>query len=321
MSGVDKLNSQHSDALTRAVLRLLDTDLAAQTYSQIIDGVPLCDVVRGQQAHRVILGHPLENHVTLCPGVVNTARQFRANFSIGTLKFDTKLLEAFQAAAPDSRAFQLRLIELAAVAVHQIAVLYKQDIRLHDQHITNPRDSVDQLTWWRRKDDDDDNQDSIFKFHPVPPWPTHFTHPQYCYHDQYPNGLADTPWNTPVADVLPSPEPNLYLHSARKGFTFRLWQVKDEEQRALLDLLLSPAPASSSEYQPTNGPLPLLPTLDHRVRIDSHYAMYRHKVYRDIWERPEPTDEDCYFWDRRPRSSLDYPEVEDRMKEIREKGW
>ena len=206
-------------------------------------------------------------------------------------------------------------------------------MRLHDRHITNPRNSVDQLTWWRRKDDDHGDG----KYAPIRrpgPWPTLFTHPQYFNHLQYPDGLADSvgywaedqifggvvlfdrsqPWNTPVADALASTEPNFFLHPAREGFTRRLWQVKDEEQLVLLDFLLSPAPASSS--QPTNSPLPLLPTLDHRVRIDPHYAMFRHKVYRDIWERPEPTDEDCYFWDRRPRTSIDYPEVEDRLKEL-----
>jgi hypothetical protein len=329
LSGVDELDSEHSDAITRAVLRLLDTQLAVQTYSQIIDGVPLCNVARGQQNHRVPLSHPLNNHVTLCPDVVDTARQFRADFSMETLKFDTKLLAAFQAAAPNSRAFQLRLIELAAVAIHQIAVLlYKENMRLHDRHITNPRDSVDQLTWWRRQVDN--HGDPRFPpFRRVGPWPTLFTHPQYCNYPEYPDGLADNvaywaedqifggvvlfdrsqPWNTPVADTIPFPEPNFYLHPARENFTRRLWQVKDEEQLALLEFLLSPAPASSS--QPANGPLPLLPTLDHKVRIDPHYALLRHKVYRDIWERPEPTDEDCYFWDRRPRDSIDYPELED----------
>ena len=221
------------------------------------------------------------------------------------------------------------------MTLHQIAVvLYKRNLRLHDRHITNPRNSVDQLTWWRQVDDDEGDD----KFPPVyrpEPWPTLFTHPQYCDYPQYPDGLADNvgywaedqifggvvlfdrsqPWNTPAADALTSPEPNLYLHPARYGFTRRLWQVKDEEQRALLEFLLSPTPAAASSYQPgANGPLPLLPTSDHRVRIDPHYAMFRHRVYRDIWERPEPTDEDCYFWDRRPRNSTDYPEVEDEFR-------
>ncbi|KAH6641037.1 hypothetical protein F5144DRAFT_505970 [Chaetomium tenue] len=334
LSGVEVLDAQHRDAVTRAVLRLLDTEIAAQTYSQIIDGVPLCGVARGAQDYRVLLGHPLESHVALCPGVVDTAIQFRADFSMETLKFDTKLLEAFQAATPDSRPFQLRLIELTAVTLHQIAVvLYKRNMRIHDRHITNPRNSVDQLTWWRQADDDDGDD----RFPPVyrpEPWPTLFTHPQYCSHPQYPDGLADNvgywaedqifggvvlfdrsqPWNTPAADVLTSPEPNLYLHPARYGFTRRLWQVKGEEQRALLEFLRSPAPAASSSQPGDNGPLPLLPTSDHRVRIDPHYAMFRHGVYRDIWERPEPTDEDCYFWDRRPRNSTDYPEVEDEFR-------
>jgi hypothetical protein len=219
------------------------------------------------------------------------------------------------------------------VAVHQIAVLlYKQNIRLHDQHITNPRDSVDQLTWWWRPAKPH-RDPRIPPFVQPEPWPTLFTHPQYSSYPEFPAGLANNvaywaedptfggvvlfdrsqPWSTPAADVPTSPEPNFYLHPARYGVTRRLWQVKDEEQLALLGFLLSPVPATSSP-QLTNGPLPLLPTSNHRVRIDPHYAMFQHKVYRNIWERPEPTDEDCYFWDRRPRNSVDYPELEDKVK-------
>lgn len=91
MSGVNELDSQHRDALTGAVLRLLDTDLAVETYGQIIDGVPLYHVAHGQQGHRIYIGHPLERHNALCPGVVDAARQFRAEFSMETLKFDTKV--------------------------------------------------------------------------------------------------------------------------------------------------------------------------------------------------------------------------------------
>lgn len=254
--------------------------------------------------------------------------------TLGTsaLTIHIQLLEAFQAAAPDSRAFQLRLIEVAAVAVHQIAVfLFKENLRVHDQHITDPRDSVDQLTLWRRPvtPQGDGSSSPVYR---LEPWPTLFTHPQYCYYSQYPDGLADNvgywaedqifggvvlfdrsqPWNTPTADALPSPEPNFYLHPAREDCTRRLWQVKDEEQLALLGFLLSSAPASFS--QPANDPLPRLPTLEHRVRINPHYAMFRHKVYRNIWERPEPTEEDCYYWDRRPRDSIDYPELEDEFR-------
>ena len=88
------LDVQHRDAVTRAVLRLLDTEIARQTYGQIIDGVPLCSVARGVQDHRVLLGHPLESHVVLCPGVVDTGIQLRAEFNMETLNFDTKVPQA-----------------------------------------------------------------------------------------------------------------------------------------------------------------------------------------------------------------------------------
>lgn len=99
------------------------------------------------------------------------------------------------------------------------------------------------------------------------------------------------------------PEPNFYMHSARDHVTFRLWQVTDEEQEALVGFLLAPTltPAPA-----VDGPLPILPTRSHRVRIDPARAIVDSKVYREVWERPEPLrnrDRD----ERRPRNPEDYP--------------
>ena len=88
------LDVQHGDVLTRAVLRLLGTEIAVQTYSQIIDGVPLFGVARGQQKRLVPLAHPINSHVTLRPGVADIVKRFRAEFSMKTLKFDTKVNQA-----------------------------------------------------------------------------------------------------------------------------------------------------------------------------------------------------------------------------------
>lgn len=347
LGGVDELDSQHRDALTGAVRRLLDTDLAVETYGQIIDGLPLYHIARALQGHMIYASHPLERHNTLCPGVVDTARQFRTELRMETLRFDTKvgrrsgrsschsalsmltalqLLDAFQAADPSSRAFQLRLVELVAVAVHRIAVfLYKEDMRLHDRHITDPKHSVDQSTSWQHPGPPEET--GIMR--QVHPCSTLFIHPQYTADPLYPDGLADTVAYWAEDQILGGvvlfdrsqswdlqDEPNFYLHPAREYFTRRLWQVKDEELKALLDFLLSPAPASSSDpsSKAGNGPLPLLPTLRHRVRIDPHYAMADHKVYRDLWERPLPTFQECRFWDRRPRDMIDYPEIEDDFR-------
>ncbi|AEO58558.1 hypothetical protein MYCTH_2305981 [Thermothelomyces thermophilus ATCC 42464] len=246
------------------------------------------------------------------------------------LAFNPELLYSFQASAPGSRAFHLRLIELAAVAVHQIAVfLYKQDTRVHDHHTNDPDYTVDGATSW----DWEPPQQSGGYYPllvPPPPWKTLFSHPYYVAHNQYPDGLADVvgywaedrifggvvlfdrsqTWRRCDGEGPGASEPNFYMHSARDDVTFRLWQVKNEEQEALVGFLLAPTPAPAD-----NGPLPILPTRSHRVRIDPDRAIVDSKVYRDVWERPEPLhnrDRD----DHRPRNPEDYPEEEDTQARI-----
>jgi hypothetical protein len=170
----------------------------------------------------------------------------------------------------------------------------------------------------------------------MPPWETLFSHPYYGAKNQYADGLADVvgywaedqifggvvlfdrsqTWRDLDGEGSGSPEPNFYMHSARADVTFRLWQVKNEEQEALAGFLLAPDPTAASEASPAaNGPLPILPTRSHRVRIDPDRAIVDNKVYRDVWERRAP------LWgrsvdDRRPRNIDDYPEEEDLHAEV-----
>ncbi|KAK3295023.1 uncharacterized protein B0H64DRAFT_464255 [Chaetomium fimeti] len=206
------------------------------------------------------------------------------------LAFNPELLFSFQASDPGSRAFHLPLIELAAVAVHQIAVfLYKQDTRVHDRHTSDPNYTVDGATPWD--------------------WEPPQQSGDYPLPDRIFGGVVlfdrSQTWRRCDDEGPGAPEPNFYMHSARNDVTFRLWQVKNEEQEALASFLLAPTPEAAAD-----GPLPILPTRSHRVRIDPDRAIVDSKVYRDVWERPEPLrnrDRD----DRRPRNSEDYPEEAD----------
>jgi hypothetical protein len=233
-----------------------------------------------------------------------------------------------------SRTLHLRLIELAAVAVHHFAVyLYKLGIRIHDRHVSDPDYTVDGATTW---DWDPPLQSLGCTSLSTPPWETLFSHPHYGAKNQYPDGLADVvgywaedqifggvvlfdrsqTWRNSDGEEPGSPEPNFYMHSARADVTFRLWQVKNEEQEVLVRFLLAPDPTPASEAGPAaNGPLPILPTRSHRVRIDPDRAIVDNKVYRDVWERRAP------LWgrsvdDRRPRNIDDYPEDEDLHAEV-----
>lgn len=92
-----------------------------------------------------------------------------------------QLCHAYQAAAPRSRTFKARLVELAAASVHQLAVqLYAVGIASSphkDSGIRSWTAPEDDAVWWE-----------VF---PDGPPPTLFRHEWYCDYDQYPEGVAD----------------------------------------------------------------------------------------------------------------------------------
>ncbi|KAM5346982.1 hypothetical protein ACJ41O_009987 [Fusarium nematophilum] len=130
---VDVLDGDHRELFTRAISRVLATDIAEVSYAQILDGLPLrgviCDTADGLPPD----SHPIYHvHEELCPSAIKKTREFRDSFDLQILEFNSRLLFAYKAAAPGSRAFKTHRIELVAVAVHQIAViLFKLDISLH----------------------------------------------------------------------------------------------------------------------------------------------------------------------------------------------
>ncbi|KAK4233456.1 hypothetical protein C8A03DRAFT_38834 [Achaetomium macrosporum] len=316
MTGTDTiLDKQHHDVLERAVRNVLATRLTLETCAQIVDGLPLASVAFDQYNYRVTRlnpSHPVSEHTSLCQGAEEAARQFLSGFAINMLEFDDKLLRFFQSAAPGHRSFYCRLIELVAVAVHKLAVLlFKQGHRIHDKLPWKKAFTIDRVTSWQSKEDR--------KRGFAPPGPTLFAHFSYNASDQYPDGVADVVgyWaeNRILGGVIVfdrheawdderSPEPNAWLHSDRDGVTIRLCQLLDEQQRDLVDFLLSESPAAAC-------PCPLLPSDKNLTRLDPDDAT-EDDVYRDIWERKPPNI--------RPGrgngvggcvpSSLDYPEEE-----------
>jgi hypothetical protein len=78
--------------LVRAITRILSTDIAEETYAQIIDGLPISDVAfdRRVQFHK---HHPIlhQAHEELCPGMLDKAREFRDGFRPDILTFDSQV--------------------------------------------------------------------------------------------------------------------------------------------------------------------------------------------------------------------------------------
>lgn len=208
-----------------------------------------------------------------------------------------------------SKGFNLRLIELTACAVHGIAVILMQADKIHDPSTTRGLD-IDGVTSWE--------PERIPTLHRVPydPWPTLFMNPHFEVHEQYPNGIADIvgywaenrilggvtlfdrtqPWGE-------DDEPNIYYQCSGARVTYRICQLLNEQQTALLEFLKA--------RHPSESPLPVLPDTDNRVRVDPRAATEIAHVYRDVWERRPPTPpwKLRSWYGREIRTSLDFPEM------------
>ena len=96
-----------------------------------------------------------------------------------------QVLQAFQDTEIASDTYRLRLVELVAVAIHQIAaMLFECSPKIHGQK------EINTLASWRqpeRSQADGTGSSSYLRA----PHPTLFYHINYVDFDQYPDGLAD----------------------------------------------------------------------------------------------------------------------------------
>ncbi|KAK4247303.1 hypothetical protein C7999DRAFT_32280 [Corynascus novoguineensis] len=183
----------------------------------------------------------------------------------------------------------MRLVELIAAGIHQIAaILYQSDDKVHTkEHILN-------VVLWKEESERTDIgcRDLVLQEHPDPP-PTLFYHYEYMDHQQYPYGLADVAgyWAedrilggiTVFARGKSGTECNdIYFHSARADYTPRVWRLLDSQFNDLTEFLLS--------EQPSATPLPILPSDENEPRYNSWDAMAVYGIFRDPWERAIPSE-------------------------------
>jgi len=72
--------------------------MAETTYTQIIDGLPLADVVQDTANGGLSNDHPIHDaHTELCPGVIEKTRGLRANFEPSILALDAAVCDRNEA--------------------------------------------------------------------------------------------------------------------------------------------------------------------------------------------------------------------------------
>ncbi|KAK4139780.1 uncharacterized protein C8A04DRAFT_15559 [Dichotomopilus funicola] len=255
---IASLNDHSREILTRAITNVLSTDLAKQTYTQIVDGLPLSDVARDTYLPPPYFRHPLfTDHNELCTDL-----------------HTIQLLLWYQHTVPER---PRALVELVARCVHQIgAWLYRQDRSRHKE---------DALGKWRPSESD-------ARFYPKTFPETLFCHPWYRDYDQYPGGIADSVGYWAEARILggvivfdrrdPIMEDNdgVYTIADRKRTIYRICRFLDGQVEDLVDFLLSETTPS-----PEQCPLPILPGPNNGQRFDPESPILRTGVWRDPWER------------------------------------
>ena len=89
MANVAILDEDHRQSLERALVQILQTDLAEQTYAKILDSMPTSTSYSKINYYQY--RHPAMNHTELCPDILDKAREFRANFDVATLQFSSSV--------------------------------------------------------------------------------------------------------------------------------------------------------------------------------------------------------------------------------------
>lgn len=206
------------------------------------------------------------------------------------------------------------MIEIVAVAVHQIAIyLFQSGSSLHKH---------DGVTEWAPRKPEGDIETLVFDdkggmnalwwyFNPKGPQPTLFFHTWYTDYQRYPNGVADMVGYWAEARILGGmaqfdrrengDTSAIYLHADRRNIvTYRIFELLPEQKQALGEFL-------AADSCPPICPLPILGNQNNRHRFDPEESSATNGIYRDIWERLDlPPD----VYDMRLKDvidTLDYP--------------
>lgn len=87
------LDAPHQRYFSRAISNILKTDIAEITFAQIIDGLPLYDVVN-ETRHGVYssyIGDAVLGHHVLCPGALGKTRSFRDEFNLLSIELPVRV--------------------------------------------------------------------------------------------------------------------------------------------------------------------------------------------------------------------------------------
>ncbi|KAF2239893.1 hypothetical protein EV356DRAFT_571979 [Viridothelium virens] len=158
---ITELAVEHTRALERAVWNIFSTELAVETYAQIVDGRPISHVYDDYCTSRRTDINGSEPSLE----AKQVVEAFQAKSNPRLLQIDSKLAQAFQSTSIGEREFNVRLLEILAVLCHEIATILS--INAEGELRQLPEES------------------------PFLPQPTELYHLFYTSSERYPQGVAD----------------------------------------------------------------------------------------------------------------------------------
>ncbi|KAF4951552.1 hypothetical protein FSARC_12883 [Fusarium sarcochroum] len=303
---LDLLDDDRRHTLNQAVRNVLNTEVAEHTYAQILDGLPTEKSLTDSFPYFKDRPVYAINHVEICPGYIERAREFRKEFNLSQLQFEPKTLTKFQDADSGSYEYNLRLIELVVVACHQIgAYLFELDDGAHKHEYYQD---------WRDKVLEEKKNGVESRKYYKPP-PIAFSHRSYRSFQQYPRGFADVAGYWAESKIFGGVVvfdrgeselecKSMWIHGDLVKGPKTLYPPSKEQFDALLNFFTSPKSEDSSYPFPIHG------TRTNRPRWHPYHAFAHHHIFRDRFERKLPS--------RPPQpgcveSGVDWPELEDQQ--------
>ncbi|KAI1868788.1 hypothetical protein JX265_006767 [Neoarthrinium moseri] len=305
----ENLDGEHLNALTTALDHLLRTELAEFTYAQIIDGYPTTDSFHQFDWHPDLPDHPVKLHTSLCDGVLEQARAFRAAFDPLSLRFKPCTLQAFQDQTLGSQPFHLRLFELLAVSCHQIAVFLFENG--HSRH----KKEYDK--WRAEQESLKEAGDERYRWRHVPP-PVVFYHPEHVDYEQYPRGLSDVVGYWAEAKIFggvllfdrgesDTDCKQVFLHSALLSGPITIFPPTVDQLEKLVSFL--GLESEDSDAASTACPLPILASKFNRPRWYRYHATKYFHIFRDKYDSRLPLR---FPWPDK-LVGKDFPELDDQL--------
>ena len=92
-SAISTLEPPHRLPIVKAVTNILATEIAAETYAQIVDGLPLAKTYLEAYSDPLFSKeeHPASRHTELCPGVLEELAEIWESFDVEELHFNSRV--------------------------------------------------------------------------------------------------------------------------------------------------------------------------------------------------------------------------------------